>query len=404
MTKLKRVGIWIRVSTDMQVEGDSPEHHEQRARYYIQSKVDWEIAEVYRLDAMSGKSVMDYPETKRMLADVKNGHITGLVFSKLARLARNLKELIEIASYFKQYNADLISLSEAIDTSTAAGRLIYNMLGAVAEFEREEIADRVAASVPIRARLGKPLGGQAPFGYKWIDKDFVIDENESPVRKLMYELFMQYQRKFTTAKELNDRGYRTRNGSHFTATSIERLLRDSTAKGERRANYTKSPGTNKTWTMKPESEWIIIPCEPIVSVELWEQVNSILDSQAGKNSFPARKAVFLLSGFVKCGCGRTMYAIPKSQNYSCPNCKIKISVTDIDEIFQSQLQGYLSGINMSEHVEQAHEQLQERKAQLDAAIKDRNKLAKRMNDLIELRLDGGLSKERYTEQYRPLEA
>ena len=191
--------------------------------------------------------------------------------------------------------------------------------------------------------MGKPLGGAAPFGYKWVGKDFLPDETEAPVRKLMFELFLTHQRKYTTAKALNDMGYRTRNGSHFTATSIERLLRDGSAKGERRANYTKSTGTNKTWVLKPESEWVIIPCEAIVNAELWNQVNSILDSQAGQSSFPSRTAAYLLSGFVKCGCGKTMYAIPKSQNYSCKHCKVRISVADIDEIFQTQLQDYLSG-------------------------------------------------------------
>lgn len=79
----KRVGIWIRVSTDMQVKDDSPEHHERRGRAYAEAK-GWIVEEVYKLDAVSGKSVMGQPETKRMLADLKSGHITGLIFSKLA--------------------------------------------------------------------------------------------------------------------------------------------------------------------------------------------------------------------------------------------------------------------------------------------------------------------------------
>ena len=88
MEKTKRVGIWIRVSTDFQVASESPEHHEQRGRYYAAAK-GWEVVEIYRLDAISGKSVIDQPETKRMLKDVRSGHITGLIFSKLARIARN---------------------------------------------------------------------------------------------------------------------------------------------------------------------------------------------------------------------------------------------------------------------------------------------------------------------------
>src|SRR5689334_9198686 len=121
-TPQKFVGIWIRVSTDDQAQGDSPQHHEARARHYAAAK-GWDVREVYNLAGVSGKAVSEHPECKRMKEDVRRGHISSLIFSKLARLTRNARELMDFSDYFRQHNADLISLQESIDTGTPSGRL-----------------------------------------------------------------------------------------------------------------------------------------------------------------------------------------------------------------------------------------------------------------------------------------
>lgn len=121
----KSVGIWLRVSTEDQAKGESPETHLKRARGYAELK-GWNVREVYRLDGVSGKAVMHATETQRMLDDVRRGHITALIFSKLARLARNTKELLDFSDHFRAHDADLISLKESIDTSTPA--VVYQII------------------------------------------------------------------------------------------------------------------------------------------------------------------------------------------------------------------------------------------------------------------------------------
>lgn len=77
----------------------------------------------------------------------------------------------------------------------------------------------------------KSTSGIASFGYRWHNGSLIIDETEAPIRKLIYELFLKHRRKKTVAKLLNDLGYRTRNGSLFSDTTVDRLIRDTTAKG-----------------------------------------------------------------------------------------------------------------------------------------------------------------------------
>jgi len=162
----------------------------------------------------------------------------------------------------------------------------------------------------------KSTGGIAPFGYRWHNGALVIDEAEAPTRKLIYELFLKHHRKKTVAKLLNDLGYRTRNGALFSDTTIDRLIRDTTAKGIKIVDGTETE------------------VSAIVSEETWQRANNFLGTPKEK------QPIHLFVGFAFCDCGGKMVVPSNNEKYVCLDCRHKIGCEDLEEIFVSQLAGF----------------------------------------------------------------
>jgi site-specific DNA recombinase len=402
-----KAGIWIRVSTEEQARGESPKHHEARARAYAELK-GWEVVEIYNLSGVSGKEILSHPETQRMLDDVRKERIQALIFSKLARLARNVKELLEIAEIFQKYNANLVSLDENIDTSSPAGRLLFVVIGALAQWEREEIAERVRASVPVRARMGKNTGGIGPFGYKWENGKLVINPDEAYVVKRAYQLYLETGKLLTTCRRLTEEGLKARK-SNFTTVTLKRMLTDTVYKGLKRANYTKTRGKGKSWELKPEEDWVYFKVEPIVDEGLWEKVNEMIrkNEENYKEMRVPKEGRYLFSGLVVCGlCGKKMYVYPyermKDPIYRC-RCRNKIRESILENKFKEGLEHLVVHPESFKKIEDEErfkiEELKERKEGMERELR---KVKHKIDKLFSLWEDELIDKKSFRERFEEL--
>ncbi len=398
----KDVGIWIRVSTEDQARGDAPEVHLERARAYAAAR-GWGVKEVYDLAGVSGKAVMQHPEAKRMMRDVERGRISGLIFSKLARLSRNLREVQDFGDFFRDHGADLISLNEAIDTSTAGGRMFFNLLGVFGQWEREELSDRVNASFHTRAKMGKLLNKSCPYGYKVVDGRLALHPVEAPIRREAYELFLAHRRKHAVARMFNEKGYRTRKNRKWQWSQIRTMLADQSAKGVHFFNRTRRVGNWKS-VEKPESEWGRIECEPIVPESLWNQVNQILEEQSKSWKKPGRLPTQTFSRLAWCGCGGKMYARHDSPKYLCRKCNNKIPIQQLEEIFHDQLKAFFTDPGrLASSLKHAQGALAAKEGLLAAHEENVRKIREEMQRTHRLYVEGHITPQGFGDFYKPAE-
>lgn len=147
MIKIK-VAIYVRVSTQDQ----NPELQEDELRKIANIR-NYEVYDVYT-DKVSGTKD-SRPDLNRMMFDMRKGCFNAVMIYKLDRLGRSLKHLITVCEEFHNKGIDLIVTSQGIDTSTATGKLLFNILGSVAEFERELISERTKLGQRKAKNVGK---------------------------------------------------------------------------------------------------------------------------------------------------------------------------------------------------------------------------------------------------------
>jgi len=162
-TERRAIG-YIRVSTADQADhGVSLEAQEGRVRDWCASN-GYALGKVFVERGLSGGRADNRPALQEALSAIRRGD--ALVVYSLSRLARSTRDTLEIADALDCMGADLVSLSEKIDSTSAAGRMIFRLLAVLAEFERDVISERTSMAMRHMQATGRFMGGQAPFGYR----------------------------------------------------------------------------------------------------------------------------------------------------------------------------------------------------------------------------------------------
>ena len=153
-SKSANVGLYLRVST-----GGQTVANQRRELEDVAKRAGWKIVEVYQDKGFSGaKGRNGRTELDRMLNDATRRRFKKLLVWDLSRLGRSLRDLISITDHFQELGIDMYVHKDAIDTATASGRLFFHIVGAIGEFERERIRERINAGLARAKEDGKKLG------------------------------------------------------------------------------------------------------------------------------------------------------------------------------------------------------------------------------------------------------
>ncbi len=420
-----RAAIYVRVSTQGQVETQTIKQQIVRLKEHIQAQ-GWFLdpAHIYRDDGHSGASLAR-PGLDSLRDRAAFFEFDVVVITDPDRLARNYVHLVLVLDELEQRGV-LIEFLDRPMSDDPHDKLLLQIRGAVAEYERTLIADRMR-----RGRLMKYKTGQLipwtkiPYGYR-LDPEgsrkpehVYLDEAEAAI---IVEMFHGYLEAGVTiyqvAKRLIDRGLPTPEGKKRWSTStVRRILKNTAYMGTTYANRTQTvqpkrrrsalqdPGARgETQVLRPEKEWIPISVPAIVDQELFDQVQQKLSTNRQASPRNNTAYQYLLRGLVSCGLcrlsahGRTVHA--KYHYYVCQGhtkalqfapeerCTARfIPVKPLDELVWKDLYEVLTHPDMIKYaLERAHgrhwipQELQARIERLSKAERQITRQQKRLLD------------------------
>jgi site-specific DNA recombinase len=283
-----RVAFYTRISTDEDHQKYSLGAQSERLEAFCKAQYgdDWRLHKLYR-DTESGTH-MNRPGLEEMLYDVGARAFDTLLVFRVDRLSRKVRELAQMVDELTKNGVALKSITEPFDTANAAGKMMLQMLGVFAEFEHATIVERTKVGMEKKAKGGKFVGGNVPYGYTLDpEKGLVINEDEALIVRKMFQIYT-FGKEGSSAicKQLNEAGNRNRNGRKWGRRVVLHMLRNPVYVGKIRWREVQYEGHH----------------DPLVSDLLFEKAKEVLQArhEESKGRQFRNGSERLLTGIIKC--------------------------------------------------------------------------------------------------------
>ncbi len=219
----QKAALYARVSTEDQAkEGFSLAAQVERMRSYCSAR-GWEVYKEYVDDGYSGRDIKR-PAYQQMMGEMQNWDV--LLVMKMDRIHRNSRNFMDMMDALHKRGKEFVSMTESLDTSTAMGRFVVDIIQRIAQLESEQIAERVYIGMRQKASMGGILGFNAPFGYRFSDSRLEIVEREARVVKQIFEQYREGRTLRWIAKFLNSNGIKTKKNSKWSIWAVRRILKN----------------------------------------------------------------------------------------------------------------------------------------------------------------------------------
>ncbi len=330
----KLIAIYCRVSTEEQSENGYSIDEQERLLEEWCKKMGYVIYKCYSDRGISGKNIKDRPALKELLSDAKAGKFDMVISWKINRVSRKLEDVLKIVNLLEKNNITFKSYSEPFETDTPAGRMQFQMMALIGEFERGTIAQNVKMGMIAKAKSGNWCGGRV-LGYDLVPNNspeeekkgknkLKINEKEAEIVRFIFNEYSKGKGYKAITNQINKLGYKTKKGNDFSVGSIRDILTNPVYIGEIRYNVRQNWSEKRRRNINPNPIRVKGKHEAIIDRELWDKVQLILESKKGK---PSRiyDGEYPLTGILRCPkCGAGM-VISRTTNTLADGTKKRIA-------------------------------------------------------------------------------